>query len=92
MTNGEPTIVPQPEIVYPALFTVVARFHCPLGCGWWHDEPADPGAMSLILPVGYTHEDVSSALSLNAEARELVLHNRVEQALSEHYRVQHPHR
>lgn len=93
MSHGpRSTVIPMPDFVpgSRSRFDGVARFHCPLGCGWWHDEPTDPGPQSLILPEGFTSADLSSMLSLNAEARVLTLHARVEQAISDHYSGRHP--
>jgi hypothetical protein len=90
MTPNRPSIVPHPEVVRRRPFDIVARYHCSLGCGWWHDESADPGPVSLILPIGYTMKDVDAMLTLNAEARDLAIYSQVEQAISAHFRDQHP--
>jgi hypothetical protein len=89
--TGEASI-PQPEIVSrgPSRFGDTARYHCPRGCGWWHDEPTDPGPKPLRVPVDFTPADLSAAITANAEAQGRALCARVEQALAEHLRSHHP--
>lgn len=79
------TTIPMPE--FPRWG--VARFRCPRGCGWFHDEPTDPGPQPLIIPVDGGPDDATAMLSLNAEARHLVQRDRIEAALSEHYGTAH---
>ena len=40
-----PELPPATTIPYARRFPRwgVARFRCPRGCGWFHDEPTDPG-------------------------------------------------
>jgi len=85
--------IPHPEMVRRGrgLFGSTVRYHCPNGCGWWHDEDPDPGPLSVIVPANFTSDDLSAMLSLNAEARGLALHSRVEQAITDHCRQEHPH-
>ncbi|MGW1989625.1 hypothetical protein [Embleya sp. NPDC001921] len=90
--------VPAPE----HLPNCVARYRCPRRCGWWHDESTDPGPLRLILPAkpgadpAASHlrdlvdlDELSAALSLNAESRLLALRARVAAALDAHYAEAH---
>ncbi|MFF3730398.1 hypothetical protein ACFYXM_08795 [Streptomyces sp. NPDC002476] len=79
------TAVPAPE--FPTFG--IARYHCPRQCGWWHDEPTDPGPSALIISADQAGADVGTMLSLNAKARLLALHGRVERAIGEHYAAAH---
>ncbi|MFB7671294.1 hypothetical protein ACFC26_07735 [Kitasatospora purpeofusca] len=86
----EPNITPEPDLIRavgPAF-----RFHCPLSCGWFHDEPLDtPGDPTrIILPAAFSLEDLDGALTLNAEAAGLAFRTRVEDAVTGHYASQHP--
>ncbi|MGW4695178.1 hypothetical protein ACWEO1_22680 [Kitasatospora cineracea] len=88
----EPNIIPEFEMLGPSTghAEMIARFHCPIGCGWRHDEPADPGPGRIILPVGFTATDLSGAMSLNAEAGWLAFRSRVEAAITDHFETAHP--
>lgn len=79
------TTIPMPEFPHRG----VARFRCPRGCGWFHDEPTDPGPLSLIVPAGCGPDVIADTISLNAEARHLTQRDRIEAALSEHYEQAH---
>jgi hypothetical protein len=71
----------------------VARFHCPLDCGWHHDENTDPGPVgSLLLPANFTGEDLSAAITSAVEVRSNDFRLRVEQAISDHFDAAHPGR
>lgn len=86
-----PSTVPYPEFVGP--FGGVARFHCPLNCGWFHDENPDPGPMGpLLLPANFTSDDVSAAISSQAEVCGNNFRLHVEQAIAEHFDAVHPGR
>ncbi|MGC0418363.1 hypothetical protein [Embleya sp. AB8] len=91
-------IVPAPE--FPRFG--VARYSCPRRCGWWHDEPTDPGPTRLILPTkpGADPEasrladlvdldEPGAAISLDSESRLLALRSRVAAAIEEHYARAH---
>jgi hypothetical protein len=83
------TTVPQPS--FPPGGTT--RFHCPLDCGWYHDENIDPGPVgSLLLPADFTGEDLSAAITSAAEVRSNNFRLRVEQAISDHFDAAHPGR
>ncbi len=84
----EPTIIPLPEVVFGA--QVIARFRCPLGCGWRHEEPADVGPSRIILPIDFSLKELNEALTFESEVRELAMRTRVEAAITNHYREQHP--
>lgn len=81
------TTIPTPEY----LPGCVIRYRCPLGCGWWHDERvgAEPSG-PLILPAGFTSEDIDRALTEQAAARERAYVARVEQAVAGHFDAAHP--
>ncbi|NRQ31297.1 hypothetical protein HII36_05520 [Nonomuraea sp. NN258] len=90
-----PTVIPEPEFPYPPQHALggVVRFRCPFGCPWYHDE--NPGAEApgrFMLPADFTQEDVTSAISLEAEARRNALLVRVERAITVHLAVDHPDR
>lgn len=86
------TTIPQPD--FPVPLGGIVRFHCPLGCGWHHDE--DPGAEPmeslLLLPANFTSDDVSAAISSQADVRVNNFRLRVELAISEHFDAAHPGR
>lgn len=88
------TVIPIPD--FPALG--VARYHCQRRCGWWHDEPTDPGPLGVILSqyeadrIDSAREfgaDLAEMLSLNAAARSLAYQARVEAAITAHYAQAH---
>ncbi|MDI9829667.1 hypothetical protein [Streptomyces sp. KAU_LT] len=80
-----------PDFPYRRLSTV-ARWACRTGCGWAYEEDADPGLPGpLVLPANFTPADVSAAISRQAGERHQALRDRVDAALREHYRTEHPH-
>ncbi|WP_043469011.1 hypothetical protein [Kitasatospora sp. MBT66] len=84
----EVTTIPDPEMVFGA--ETLARFRCPLQCGWTHEEPVGDGPLRVILPADWSLEDLNSALCLDAEVRALAFRTNVEQAIDEHFRQRHP--
>lgn len=83
------TSIPEPSLLSGG----VARFHCPLDCGWHHDENTDPGPVgTLLLPAGFTGETLSDAITSAAEVRSNNFRLRVEQAISDHFQAAHPGR
>ncbi|MGW5426903.1 hypothetical protein ACWET9_06700 [Streptomyces sp. NPDC004059] len=83
------TTIPQPDFTLGG----VVRFHCPLDCGWHHDENTDPGPVgSLLLPADFTGDDLSAAITSAAEVRSNNFRLRVEQAISDHFNAAHPGR
>jgi len=83
------TSIPQPS--FPT--RGVVRFHCPLDCGWYHDENTDPGPVgSLLLPTDFTGEDLSAAITSAAEVRSHNFRLRLEQTISDHFEAAHPGR
>jgi hypothetical protein len=89
-----PSIIPQPEFVRVGPFESLARFHCPLGCGWWHDEnpDGDMWPLTIVVPADPTPEDFSAAISAQAAARGERLRARVDKAITDHYDETHPER
>lgn len=91
-----PNIIPQPEQPYPLMHPLggVMRFHCPLDCGWWHDE--NPGMdvrpLRIVVPANPTPEDFSAAISAQAAAEGDRFRARVEEAITDHYVEAHPGR
>jgi hypothetical protein len=75
--------VPMPD--FPGF--CVARYRCPRGCGWFHDESTDVGPSAMILPAD--PQEMDAMLSLNAEARALAYRQRVEAAIAAHYAEAH---
>jgi hypothetical protein len=73
--------IPGPDIV-----GLTAHFRCPLGCGWAHTEPTDPGPLRLA----FTPGDLEGAINLDAQARGLYLQERVRAALRGHMTEEHP--
>jgi hypothetical protein len=73
--------IPGPDIV-----GLNAHFRCPIGCGWAHTEPTDPGPSRMILDPN----DIDGSINLHAETRGLLLRDRVERALRSHLQDQHP--
>ncbi|MFF3158489.1 hypothetical protein [Streptomyces sp. NPDC057910] len=71
----------------------ILRYHCPLACGWTHDE--NPGTElpgSLLLPADFTSADLSDALTSMAEVRHNNYRLRIEQAIADHFAERHPGR
>lgn len=71
--------LPMPELLRGG----VLRYRCPLGYPWWHDE--DPGREEpspLLLPAGYTSEDLAAALTSAAEVRNNALRRALEASRS----------
>jgi hypothetical protein len=92
-----PTVIPAPEFPYPLGHPLAgtARFRCPLGCGWYHDEWsgtdwAEP--FRVRLPVEYTREDIGAALTAHADEQAARLAGRVEAAFLDHYAREDPDR
>ncbi|GAA2701269.1 hypothetical protein [Nonomuraea recticatena] len=86
-----PSIIPAP--VFPAgrQFRGTVRFPCPIGCGWFHDEhPGSETPGPLLLPVGFTSEDIEDALTARAAAEGETRRRRIEGAITAHYRSAHP--
>ncbi|GAB2327897.1 hypothetical protein [Streptomyces variabilis] len=67
------------------------RWSCREGCGWSHTEtPGMEPAGPLVLPVGFGPDDLSAAVTRQAEERHRELWKRVEGAFAEHYATAHP--
>ncbi|MEV4783951.1 hypothetical protein AB0K53_00605 [Streptomyces tuirus] len=81
------TTLPAPDFVPGG----IARFHCALRCGWYHDEAPGLEPMGLVrVPVGFTPEELSAAISAQAEARAEQFRRRVESAIAAHFASAHP--
>ena len=83
------TTMPMPEFLRTRIAGQTARYRCPRGCGWFHDEPTDPGSLGLIVAIEPGRDSIGEMISLNAEARSLAYQARVEAAISEHYAGSH---
>lgn len=85
------TTIPTPD--FPKPFGGVVRFHCPLGCGWHHDEHPGLEPMGpLRLPADFTPDDLSAAITSQAEVRGNDFRLRVEQVIAVHFDEAHPGR
>lgn len=86
------TIIPEPKFLGPSTghAFMVARFRCPLDCGWWHDEPTDPNPGPTRLPLRSDGSIDWESHGLVLEAQGELLRAGVEHALTEHYRQHHP--
>lgn len=85
--------IPAPEFPHPLRLGGVVRYRCPLDCGWHHDARPDDEPMGpLLLPAGFTTEDLSAAISSQAVVRSNNFRLRVEQAIAEHFDASHPDR
>ncbi|MET8113842.1 hypothetical protein [Streptomyces prasinus] len=88
--RGRPPLVttlPEPDFVPGG----IARFHCVLGCGWHHDEAPGLEPMGPVrVPVDFTPEQLSDALSEHAAARAERFRRRVESAIAAHFADAHP--
>lgn len=73
----------------PGTGPITARFPCPRACGWWHEEPTDPGPSPLIVAIEPGCDNIGEMINLNAEARALALRARVENAVARHYAEAH---
>ncbi|MEC3995025.1 hypothetical protein VSR01_16390 [Actinacidiphila sp. DG2A-62] len=75
----------------PWLACPAARYACPRGCGWFHDEPTDDGApLRIVVPADPTPDDVTAALTARADARAEQLHARIQEAITGHLADAHP--
>lgn len=77
------TTVPAPEFLPGG----VVRYRCPPGCVDWHHEER-PGCElpgPLLLPAGYTSEDLTAALTSETAVRGNALRLWVEQAIAGHF-------
>ncbi|WNI20371.1 hypothetical protein [Actinacidiphila sp. ITFR-21] len=83
------TTMPMPEFLRTRIAGQIARYRCPRGCGWFHDEPTDPGPLGLIVAIEPGQDSIGEMISLNAEARSLAYQARVEAAIDEHYAESH---
>lgn len=69
----------------------VARYQCPLGCGWHHDETLGtepPGP--LLLPANPSPQNINDAITSMAEVRANAYGRRVENEIANHFRDAHP--
>ncbi|MFE2850543.1 hypothetical protein ACFXJO_05345 [Streptomyces lavendulae] len=83
------TGLPMPEFVRWG----VVRYRCLLDCGWFHEEHPGlerPGA--LLLPAGFTSEDLAAAITSAAEVRSKAFAMRIQQAIADHFAEAHPGR
>jgi len=81
--------LPMPDFVRGG----IVRYRCLLDCGWFHDErPGLEMPGPLLLPVGFTSEDLSAAISGAAEVQGKASAMRVEQAIAAHFAEAHPGR
>lgn len=86
---GEARLLPSPELSGP-LGSGAVRWSCQYGCGWSHTERPDLEPMGpLVLPVDFRPEDVSAAVTRQAEERHQALQARVLDALTAHYAAEH---
>jgi hypothetical protein len=68
-----------------------ARYTCRQpGCSMVYLEVADELPGPLTLPANFTADDVSAAITAEANARSEARLDRVQQAFTEHYRAEHP--
>lgn len=82
-----PSTIPAPDFAPGG----IVRFHCPLDCGWHHDE--NPGLKPmgpLLLAADFTTEDLSAAISSQAEVRGNNFRLRIERAIAVHFAETHP--
>ncbi|MER6334088.1 hypothetical protein ABT298_33240 [Streptomyces sp. NPDC001034] len=90
----ELTTMPMPDFPYrwPHPLGGTARFSCPLGCGWYHDERPDLDAAAQPLVVPLDPDRIEDALTAQADARAEALCARVERAVADHFEQAHPGR
>lgn len=87
--QGEAHLLPPPEFAGP-LGSGAVRWSCRYGCGWSHTERPDLEPMGpLVLPADFRPEDVSAAVTRQAEERHQALQARVLDALTAHYAAEH---
>jgi hypothetical protein len=73
------------------LNAVTARYTCRQpGCGMVYLEAVDELPGPIRLPVNFTADDVSAAITTQARERHQARLDRVEAAFREHYRTEHP--
>lgn len=89
-----PSLIPYPVFPYGLGSGLggVARFECQRpGCGWAVEVNADVAPIEpLILPAGFTPDDVSAALSERAAVRVEAQRADLERAFREHLGEVHP--
>ncbi|MEV6565878.1 hypothetical protein [Streptomyces kronopolitis] len=85
----EPSVIPLPDFRAGG----VVRFHCPRGCGWYHDEnpgrDAATAVSRIVLPAVPTSADVTAAISALSNARAQAQQKRIETAFTQHDEMQH---
>lgn len=70
---------------------VTARYTCRQpGCGTVHLEAVDELPGPITLPVNFTPDDLSAAITAQADERHQARLARVDAAFREHYRTEHP--
>lgn len=84
-----PSVIPEPTFprapAAPWWACPVARYACPRGCGWSHDEPTDDGApLRIVVPADPTPDDVTAAITAHAAARAKQQRARIEKAITDH--------
>ncbi|MGX1514059.1 hypothetical protein [Streptomyces collinus] len=93
---AEASIIPQPEHEFPdgrRWWEPVLAFGCPHRCGWAHREDphanfTEEAALPLVIPAG-SPEEVSRAISAQANARAEAQRARIEGAILEHLQTAH---
>ncbi|SOE31821.1 hypothetical protein [Streptomyces sp. OK228] len=88
-----PPLMRAPEFPWGlhGLNATVARYECRQpGCSTVYLEQADELPGPLTLPANFTADDVSAAITAQADERSQLRLDRVQQAFTEHYRTEHP--
>lgn len=84
------SVIPDPTFprdpARPWLACSVARYACPRGCGWFHDEPTDDQTpIRLVMPADPTPDDITAAITAHANDRADRTRRRIEAAITEHF-------
>ena len=91
----EPSIIPRPEYPPSRFLTGVAVYRCTLigePCEWAYvvDTVLQESLEPLRIPLPGSGEDISRALTEQAEERMRALKDRIEDAFREHFTLFHP--
>ncbi|MFF4391423.1 hypothetical protein ACFY0G_32240 [Streptomyces sp. NPDC001552] len=83
--------MPAPELYRPGgpLGESYARYRCPAGCGWSHDERTDVSPTTPLTVRDLTAEGVAAAVTALAGQRQRELQKRVMYALAQHMLAEH---
>lgn len=89
--QDEAHLLPLPEFPSRPRYAGTVRWSCRYGCGWSHTElPGLEPMGPIVVPANPRPEDVTAAITRQAEERHRALLARVTDAFTGHYAAAHP--